>query len=106
MIRIFRFDMNYENEKGGVSLLPNGLQPCIKFTWKKGAVRLSQHGSNLHNEGLWGLPCEVGVDTAEVTVSSSLLHDGSSQVKVSDDSSGTEVEVLHYNSHDFDISLA
>ena len=41
VFRIFRFDMNYEKEQRWVSLLLNGLQPCIKFTWKKGAVHLS-----------------------------------------------------------------
>jgi len=45
-------------------------------------VKLSRH-----------FPGEIGVLSSEVTICGSLLHDGSSEVKISDDGTGTQVEV-------------
>jgi hypothetical protein len=57
-------------------------------------------------EGLGGLPSEVRVVATEVAVGGGLLKDGSSEVEVSDDSAGAEVEVVLDDLGDLGIGLA
>ena len=59
----------------------------------------------LEGKDLGGLPSEVGVSAAEVTVSGGLLEDGSAKVQVADDSSGAEVEVVLHDLSDLSIGL-
>lgn len=49
---------------------------------------------SLEDEFLGLLPCEVGICSAEVTICSSLLVNGSQQIKFLDNVAWAEVEVL------------
>jgi hypothetical protein len=66
---------------------------------------LKEKTKYLEDKGLRGLPSEVGVGAAEVTVSGGLLEHRSAQVKVADDSSGAEVEVVLDDLSDLSVGL-
>ena len=63
-------------------------------------------GKSLVFQLLGHFPSEVRIASAEVTVGSSLLEDGSAKLEISDDGSRAEVEVAVDNRSDFSISLA
>ena len=48
---------------------------------------------------LWDLPGEIGVSPTEVAESSSLLINGSLEIELLDDGSGSVAEILLYDGH-------
>lgn len=61
--------------------------------------------TDLKLEFLGGFPGEVHIVTAEMAVGSGLRVYRAKQVKVADDTSGTEIKVVHDNLSDLRISL-
>jgi len=69
-------------------LLPKTPKPHVLII-NRSTVQIEVH--------LGGFPGEVGVGSAEVSVLGALLVDGSSQVQLLDNGSGSEAEVLPDN---------
>lgn len=54
---------------------------------------------------LRSFPSEIRVVATEVTIGSGLLHDRTAKVQVTDDGSGSQVEVILHNFGDLGIGL-
>lgn len=72
-----------------------------------GALRISitHYLKHLDGEFLGLFPCEVGIFTAEVTVSCSLLEDGPTKLKITHEAPGAKVEVVVDDLNDLFVCL-